>query len=236
MKLIGLGSVRGAPGVTTSAHLIAGALTGPTALVEADRSGGVMAVRYGLGREPGLTTFAAAGALRDDEWRQHAQDAGGVPVLVGPDAPDNARSLWVRAGERISRSLEASDATFVLDVGRLDDEPPLARQLSLLVILVRPVAEHLVTLSHLLPALRRSCRVALVLAGPGEYRRSDLESTFGVDVIGTLARDPRAAEALCGTAVGFAIGRSRLVRSASEVADALEAAVMWVPASSGSTS
>lgn len=105
MKIIGLGSVRGAPGVTTSAHLIAGALTGPTALVEADRSGGVMAVRYGLGREPGLTTFAAAGALRDDEWRQHAQDAGGVPVLVGPMLPTTpGRCGSEPASESVARS------------------------------------------------------------------------------------------------------------------------------------
>src|SRR3546814_11529374 len=76
MKTIALASVRGAPGVTTSALLLASRLGG-SALVEADLSGGVLAVRYGLGREPGLTSLAPANPTEAGGWLEHAQDAGG---------------------------------------------------------------------------------------------------------------------------------------------------------------
>src|SRR3546814_13554520 len=70
-------------------------------LVEADLSGGVLAVRYGLGREPGLTSLAAANPTEEGGWLDHAQDAGGVPVLVGPDSPEaaEARSEERRVGK-----------------------------------------------------------------------------------------------------------------------------------------
>ena len=43
--------------------------------------------------------------------------AGGVAVLVGPDSPDSAGSLWRRAGDRLAAVLDASDAYVVADVG-----------------------------------------------------------------------------------------------------------------------
>ncbi|MDZ7734467.1 MAG: hypothetical protein U5R31_16590 [Acidimicrobiia bacterium] len=52
MSLIGFCSARGDARVTTTALLTAGAMAGHVLLVEADPSGGVLAVRYGLGREP----------------------------------------------------------------------------------------------------------------------------------------------------------------------------------------
>ena len=67
MKVISLASVRGAPGVTTTAVLLASTFTDGL-VVEADLDGGVLAVRYGLGREPGLTTFAAGGPDVDEGW------------------------------------------------------------------------------------------------------------------------------------------------------------------------
>ncbi len=226
MRVVGIGSVRGAPGVTTTSMLVAGTLPGSVALVEADLAGGAIAVRYGLGREPGLTTLAAAGPVDGDGWRAHAQDAGGVAVLVGPDSPDSARALWRRAGDRLGRNLTASDATVVVDLGRVSDDLPLRDEMSLLVVLVRPVAEHLVTLSHRLPALRRQVRqVGVVLVGDGNYRPADVADPLGVDVLGVLPHDARAAEALCGDGRSVNLTRSRLFRATSAVAATIEAAV-----------
>jgi len=225
MNVIGMGSVRGAPGVTTSAMLVAGAMSGSIALVEADLAGGVIAVRYGLGREPGLTTLAATGPLEPAGWREHAQDAGGLAVLVGPDSPDSARSLWRRAGDRLGRNLTNSDATVVADLGRLNDELPLSDHLTALVILVRPVAEHLVTLSHRLPVLRQQMpHIGVLLVGEGIYGPADIAGPLGVDVLGVLPHDPRAAEALSGDGRGMNLSRSRLFRSISGVASAIHAA------------
>lgn len=226
MNLVGFASLRGAPGVTTTALLVAGSLNGPAGLVEADLSGGTLAVRYGLGREPGLTTFAANRTVDPGQWRYHAQDAGGVPVLVGPDSPQNASALWHRAGATLGRDLAAADATFVIDFGRVTEALPLCEHLALLVILVRPVAEHLVTLSHRLPVLRQMTRqVAVVLVGNGDYRPPDVAVPLGVDVLGVLPHDTRAAGALAGEGRSTQLARSPLARSSAAVASTVAATV-----------
>ena len=117
MTTVALTSVRGAPGVTTTSLLLASVLEGAV-LVEADLTGGVVAVRYQLGREPGLTTLAAANPHDTEGWREHAQDAGGVPVLVGPDAPDAAESLWRSAGDRLALIVGRVDPWVMVDAGR----------------------------------------------------------------------------------------------------------------------
>lgn len=209
MKVISLASVRGAPGVTTTALLLASTFTDGL-VVEADLDGGVLAVRYGLGREPGLTTFAASGHDVEGGWRAHAQDAGGVPVLVGPDAPGASASLWRTAGERITHKLVAADGVAVVDAGRLRSPVPLVAASDLLAVLVNPVADQLVALTHLVPTLRQAVRgrVAVVLVGAGPYGAAEVELSVGVSVVGELPNDPDAAEVL---RVGGS--RSRLARS-----------------------
>ena len=64
---------------------------------------------------------------------------------------------------------------------------------TLLVLLVRPVAEHLVTLSHRLPTLRgqaQRLQVGVVLVGDGPYRPVDVAGPLGVDVLGDLPTTP----------------------------------------------
>lgn len=219
MRIVTLASVRGAPGVTTTSLLLAAALD-DAVVVEADLDGGVLAVRYGLGREPGLTTLAAAGAVESDTWRAHAQDAGGVPVLVGPDAPAPTASLWRSAGERITQCLSVAEGVAVVDAGRLRSPVPLVTASHLLLLLVRPVAEQLVALSHLLPAARRinHGEIAVVLVGSGPYRAADVEESIAVPVIGELPDDP-AADILRDGGSGSRLARSRLARSANALAD-----------------
>lgn len=218
MTVITFGSVRGAPGVTTTALLVAGGIEGAV-LAEADLAGGVLAIRYGLGREPGVTTFAASRSAETDEWMSHAQSAGGVPVLVGPDAPDSSSALWRGAGARLEAMLRQIDAaTVVVDVGRLGAGSPMTESSDLVVVLVKPIAEHLVTLGHRLPALRRasaSARIGVVLVGDGPYRSNDVVSSLDVDVLGELPDDPRAASALVeGGCSQARFARTRLARSA----------------------
>ena len=229
MTVIGIGSVRGAPGVTTTSILLAGAL-GDAALVEADLAGGTIAARYGLGREPGLTTLAASVPLAPDDWRNHAQDAGGVDTITGPDAPASARGLWRRAGTQLGAALTGSDTTVVADLGRIDDDTPLIDEVVLLVVLVQPVTEHLVTLSHHLPALRpRGEQIGVVLVGDGAYRPADVAGPLEIDVLGALPHDQRAAETLRGGGSAVRLARSRLVRSAVGLAGAIGGLLADVP-------
>lgn len=230
MTLVGVTSVRGAPGVTTSSLLLASALAQPTVLVEADVAGGVLAVRYGLGREPGLTTLAASAGLDPDGWRDHAQDAGGVAVLVGPDSPDHAQSLWQRAGGRITRALADSSSTCVVDLGRVSGDLPCSGDLALLIVLVRPVADHLVTLSHRLGGLRRDGRrLGVVLVGDGDYPPDDVSGSLGVEVLGALPADVRTAEAMCGRGRASNVARSPLYRSVTAFAAAVDEAISTSP-------
>jgi hypothetical protein len=216
VSLVLVGSVRGAPGVTTTSLLVAGGMAGAV-LAEADLAGGVLAVRYQLGREPGLTTLAAAGPIQPDGWRDHVQSAGGVTVLVGPDAPESSESMWQRAGGRLGAILTGIDAPVVLDAGRLSDRTPLVAAAALVVVVVRPIAEHLVALSHRLTALRQTPRagaIGVVLVGDGPYRAGDVAGPLEVEVLGTLPADHGAAELLCGGGRAAALRRSRLARAA----------------------
>lgn len=226
MTVLVVGSVRGAPGVTSAALLLASCLN-DGAVAEADIEGGVLAIRYRLGREPGLTTLAAAHAAGAEDWRDHVQDAGGVPVLVGPDAPDRMAALWSRAGRDLVATLAASSGTVVVDAGRLRSGEATSATLtvaSLAVVLVRPVPEDLVGLAHRLPALRRAVDVGLVMVGQGPYSAEDVGAEFGVDVLGVLPEDRRAAAMLTahgGSSRGLA--RTPLARAARSVADAMVA-------------
>lgn len=215
MKIVTLASVRGAPGVTTTSLLLA-SMFADGVVVEADLDGGVMAVRYGLGREPGLTTFAAASAEDPNEWRAHAQDAGGVPVLVGPDVPAASASLWRTAGERITHKIVAAEGIAVVDAGRLRSPVPIVAASDLLAMLVCPVAEHLVALTHVLPTLGQAIRgqIAVMLVGAGPYRAADVERSLGVTVLGELPDDRDTAQTLRDGGVSTSrLARSRLARA-----------------------
>lgn len=221
MKVVTLASVRGAPGVTTTALLLASTFADGL-VVEADLDGGVCAIRYGLGREPGLTTFAAAGSGGGSGWRAHAQAAGGVPVLVGPDAPSSSAALWRTAGERITHELLGPDGVAVVDAGRLRSPSAIVVASNLLAILVQPVAEQLVALTHLLPTLPQAVRgqAGVVLVGDGPYRSADVERSIGVRVIGSLPDDQDAAEALrTGGASRARQSRSRLIRAVATLGE-----------------
>jgi cellulose biosynthesis protein BcsQ len=226
MSVFVLGSVRGGPGVTTAACLIAGCLADGV-VAEADLDGGVAAVRYGLSQEPGLTTLAASRATDPAAWRQHAQQAGELPVLVGPDTPALAAPLWSRAGTYLAEAFDTADADVVVDAGRLRDDPalhPLLTVAALTAVVVRPEAEHLVALARRLPELRqRTASLAVIFAGTGTYSPKEVTNQLGVEVLGVLPPDlgrgahdelARAARTLTDTLIARA-GQPGPVRASS---------------------
>jgi hypothetical protein len=225
VTIVALGSARGAPGVTATALSLAAAL--PGVLVEADVSGGVLATRYSLGREPGLTTLIAVARSEAADWRDHAQSAGGVPVVVGPDSAGTARALWHRAGDRAASALGRLETTVVADLGRLSSPVPLARSIELGLLVVAPKTEHLVSASHALNDLRQAARaVGIVVAGEGQYRPSEIAESLGVDLFGVVPHDPRGADALEGRAGGARVlARSRLARAGVELAASVTGAL-----------
>lgn len=225
MRTVALCSARGAPGVTTTSLLVASHLD--AVLVESDLSGGVVAVRYGLGREPGLVTLASASPSDPGGWLDHAQNAGGVAVLVGPDAAETADSLWRTAGERIVAAIARSDGWAVADAGRVWRRTRVVEAAEVVLVLARPNAEELVAATHAVVALndprRGSGRIGVVLVGDGPYRSGEIGDSLGAPVIAHLPDDATTAGHLRdGGASGRALARSRLSRAVAGLVDILD--------------
>lgn len=219
MSMIVVGSVRSA-GATTLATTFAGVLE-DAVLVEADADGGVLALRYGLGREPGLVTLAAARRSSGVAVLDHAQRLpGGLPVVVAPESPERATQLLRTAGERLAALLAVPDGPdIVVDAGRLSPSSPalrLAAAASINLVVARPRAEELVAAAERVASL--GAGAALVLVGSGPYSAGDVFTQLGCPVAGTVAEDLRAAQALAVGGSTKALARSGLVRSVRALA------------------
>jgi hypothetical protein len=222
MTAIAVGSVRSG-GATTVAMTLAAVLE-DAVLVEADADGGVLALRYGLSREPGLVSLAASRQPPGDVVVDHAQRLpGGMAVVVGPESPERATQLLRSAGPRITALLsEPCPVNLVVDLGRLSPSGPgtaLAAAAPRALVIARPYAEELIASAERLASLGESA--ALVLVGSGPYSANDVTAQLGCRVIGTVAYDPRGARALAEGGSFRALARSALVRSVRTLAASL---------------
>lgn len=229
--LVVFGSARSSPGVTTAVVAIASCLD-RAIVVEGDPDGGVLAARFGLSKEPGLTTLAAgarAGSPEPFAIEAHQQELpGGVEVIVGPASPESATALWRSSGPRVASTLAdvAHTMPVLVDAGRLSPVAPTASLLEvadLLVVVVRPILEDLHALVARTQSFRsHAARLVVLMVGEQPYGPADVAEQLGVQVIGVLASDPRAADALAGRAwMSRGLRRSSLARSARSVAERL---------------
>lgn len=235
MTLTCFTSQKGAPGTTLSALAIAAAWPTPTGrrklFVEADPSGGSVALRYGLGLEPGLVTLAVAirsGAHGAAVW-DHAQELpGGLAAVVGPDSADRAGAALAAVGASFGRWLaQLGDVDVFVDLGRLDTDTHMggcvaAADLTLMV--ARPCVEQLQPAAHAMAALPvEADRVAWLLIGERPHTAVEVADAFAWDVAGVIAHDRRSATDLETGTGGRRLRRSALVRSATSVAECLAA-------------
>lgn len=225
--LVVLGAAKSSPGTTTAVLAIAGCLR-DRVVIEGDPDGGVIATRFGLAREPNLASLATSARAHLPDVAEHTQILpGGVPVVVGLNSADRAVGLWRTAGLALSSVLAgAGDTLCLLDAGRLSPTSPVLPALkpaALTVVVARPTADELLPLSQRLPAIQEvTDRCALLLVGDKPYRPAEVAQQLGVEILGVIAHDPRAAAALAGTAGNArALRRSALARSARDVAAAL---------------
>ena len=222
MTAIAVGSVRSG-GATTLAMTLAGVLD-DAVLVEADADGGVLALRYGLSREPGLVSLAASRQPPGDVILDHAQRLpGGMAVVVGPESPERANQLLRSASQRIAGLLAgASSIDLVFDLGRLSPSSPgtvLAAGAQVALVVARPRAEELVAAAERVAALGEGA--GLVLIGSGPYSAAEVTNQLGCRVVGTIADDPRGARALAEGGSARTLARSGLVRSVRTLAASL---------------
>ncbi|MDF1596590.1 MAG: chromosome partitioning protein [Acidimicrobiia bacterium] len=233
MSVLSLVSAHGSPGVTTTA--LALAATWPQhrrcIVVEADISGGVIAVRFGMADTPGLVSLAAAarrGGLSDELVREHTQTLpGGLPVLVGPPSPDESQVvLRDTADELVGWATVQSDLDVIVDGGRISTRSapsmPLLRAGPVMVV-ARPTVDQLRPAGIRCEALKTAdSETSLLLVGDQPHGPSEVAAALHCPVVGVIAWDPKTAAVLAGTpgAIG-SLRRSQLIRSAATLAAAL---------------
>lgn len=210
--LIAIGSVKGAPGVTTAAVALAARWPEPgqVVVVECDPSGGSLATRFGLASTPGLVSLAAA-ARRDTDagllWSHVQPLPGGLPVIAAPAGADYMRAALhtlLNHHQPVSvlrRAASTPGTVVVADCGRLDSTSPalsIAREADRLLLLVRPRADELTALAAGLSMVDLwSMRPDLVLVGPG-YPPRDVAHELGTPVLADMPWDSKGARVLCG--------------------------------------
>ena len=177
MALICFASQKGSPGVTLTALAVAAAW--PTyegrrkLLIEVDADGGSLAIRYQLGRQPGLLTLAAAGrhGLGRDELWAHAQELpGGLAAILAPERADRATAVLSANAKNLGAWLAAlPDVDVIADCGRLSPTSPavvFAAHADLVLFVARPTAEQIQPAAERAAALRGSSGSTATTAMP----------------------------------------------------------------------
>ena len=238
--LIALASIKGSPGVTTFALALTAHWPGDTrrVLIECDPAGGDIAPRFGLTLTPGLISLAAEARRNpgvDGIWRHTQQLPGGLPVVVGPLRPDQARTALQALidnespGRRGANNLPSAvagrcDLTVAADCGRLDPNSPalpIIRSADHVLILVQPRRDILSHLAARLPEIGRlASRVGLVLVGGG-YSPAEVTGELDVPVFASVPDDRRGAALLAGGLSRPGRSRHGLSGAAAKIAMAL---------------
>lgn len=246
---------KGSPGVTTTATALAAVWPGERVLLEADPSGGDLALRLRspedgeLAVSPTVTSLAAdaregvaAGALA-----RYAQPTGlGFAVLIGPPTAEGMEPV-ARLWPRVADAAQTWPGTVIADVGRLQlrhAASPLAAAATAVVLVTRAAARE-----DLYHVRERASELAGRL-GQGPHGRSPLAvvvvctsasagsaiaqvqqvlasqaATSTIPVAGAIAMDRRAVDALRGMP-GRRLASSDLLRSARAVTETL---IGWFP-------
>jgi hypothetical protein len=228
-------SARSSPGVTTTVLACASVWPGRVLLVEASEDGGALAARFGLAVEPGLTTLAAAsrhtvGGDTAGLLDEHAQTLPGtdrITALVGPAALEPAQALLRTCAARLAGLLESAETDVLIDAGRMPAAPlaaPLIESADRLVLVVRPRVEELTALAHRLAHLSTlGPAPGVLLVGDRPYGPDEVADAIGAPVLGVLAADPAAADALAACGPTRRLARSSLLRTAGGIVDRLAA-------------
>jgi hypothetical protein len=197
--LVAVGSMKGSPGATTFAVVLAAVWPGgPATMLEADCAGGDIGGRCWLADTPGLAGLASAVRSGRSPLAEYATPLPcGVPVVV---APASRQAATVAVGLLADAEVQAwaADLPVVVDVGRLDPGMPstgLALAADVLLVLTDGGAASLLRLADTRVPRDRS---RLLLVGSCDYCDDDIAEAVGLPVAGHVPRDPRAAAVVWG--------------------------------------
>jgi MinD-like ATPase involved in chromosome partitioning or flagellar assembly len=248
MALVSIVSAKGAPGATTTAMLLASLWPRPTILVDADPSGGDVALR--LPREDGRPLDPQRGLLSllpsarrgvpPELIHEHTQTAlGGQPVLAGLPGPEQSLAvapLWPALADAFAR---VPGADVVVDAGQVHARSPhlaLVHRSDLVVWVHRATPWSVLHTRRRLEALadhfaETPTRVAVVAVASGD-ESADVAAGAAA-IVGDwtwlsapepVALDPRAVVMFEGGEV-FRPERTLLARSGRALAERLHAAI-----------
>lgn len=232
MSLFALASLKGAPGTTTLACLVAATwpLDRRVVVAECDPCGGDLASRFELSTARGCLSLATA-ARRDPALTvvdPHIQRLpGGLEVLIGGSSAEMARAQSVtRANVNQAVVNIASGVDVIADLGRLaapyDDCRQLLQEAEAVGVLIGPdhaSVAHAIDQREMLNDLCGE-RISLMIVGRGACRPRDVESLSGIRVSAEVPHDPMAAAVASGASSGSRrLARSVLVKSARRIAD-----------------
>lgn len=185
--IVAVGSIRGAPGATSWALLLAAAwpreFTERRVVLEADPAGGVVGARYGLGVEPGAVRMVT-GIRRNGTTSVQLEGVGrevdaDLFVVPGPESGEQARSVWTEGAPAVAARLASDPGVWLVDVGRSDDSNPSAAFVdhsSLMVVVVGPRHEDLVQLPARVASLRNRCAsVAVIVSGRCAFGAAEIQ-------------------------------------------------------------
>jgi MinD-like ATPase involved in chromosome partitioning or flagellar assembly len=202
-------------------------------VVEADPSGGALAVRYSLGRTPGLADLAAAvdtHAPVSALWSSAQSLPGGLRVVAAPESGEVTVGILDDVAGRLARWLgRHEDLDVIVDCGRsIPGSPtaPLLAAADVVLVVARSTADQLYPTAHRVHALSTeegAGTVGVVLVGDGPHAAGEVAAQLKVEVLGVVADDPRTAGAFAGGGTGRASRRAPLVRSVNVLVEGLAA-------------
>lgn len=231
MSLVAFASIKGSPGVTTTALAMAAVWPAPRELllVEADPFGGDIAARYDVVVTTGLAGLVAS-ARRDLSpeavWKHASTLPGGLRVIFGLSGPAQAIANE-RVWPTIVTALTALDADVIVDCGRLlpgfggGIRDVLARA-DVAMILTEPALESIAHLAEALPSLATALgtrRLVVVPTAAKGYSSIEIAAALKVDVGRSLPHDQKAAVALANRPAGKLAKRSLLKWASAQIGE-----------------
>lgn len=223
--IIAIGSVHGSPGATTLAVTLASVWPGASPiLLEADPDGGILAARLGLADEPGFMGLVAAlhsRSLEPGEILTFAQKSGELPVIPGAASPEQAAAALSATSGSLLDTLRTHHTT-IIDVGRIvprSPAMPLVLGCDEVWVVADSTVEQLRLAALRVRALMPLVPTAGIVTVGSEYAPSEISTTLEAPVIGSVARDPKTAQALQGLrSAPRSLARTALMRSVGELA------------------
>lgn len=208
-RLIALGSLTGAPGVTTTACALAAAWPQADAgvrpvVVEANVWGGDLAVRCGVPYAPGLVDVAATArqSRPGSLLGAVAELPFGVRAVVAPAGRaacrEAVRILAGEGGRRVLAGGPGDRGTVLLDLGRVGgDVDGLLGVADEVLLVTRGGPEALTHVFAYCQSAGDSLRqLVLVVVGPCPYPVREITETLGIERVVVLPRDVKTAAAM----------------------------------------